>query len=373
MDHRSRIRERSPRREHNSRDRRDRRNRDSRSRSPSYKRTKTSSSRHERNSTEPSGHRHSSSSSRHNRHRAPTVTTLPFDARQLSKGDLGAFRPLFADYLDLQKQKDIEVMDEREVRGRWKSFVGKWNRGELAEGWYDPEMFARITAQNQGASSRASHLTARRDEREEKADDNVKGRDENSEEEEEDDDYGPTLPTSDNTRRSGPGIPTLQDLSLRAEQAEEEKQASIADLRALRKVDRKAQLERLDELIPRAEPGTRERKLEKRAEVSEKMRSFRDKSPGAMEASSERELMGGGDSLEEYKQAKQREQRRKTEREIRREEVERAKREEIEERRRAWREREEGTIGMLKELARQRFWIGRGETYLFSDGLIGWL
>ncbi|RMJ10015.1 hypothetical protein CDV36_010371 [Fusarium kuroshium] len=356
MDHRSRIRERSPRREHNSRDRRDRRNRDSRSRSPSHKRTKTSSSRHERNSTEPSGHRHSSSSSRHNRHRAPTVTTLPFDARQLSKkGDLGAFRPLFADYLDLQKQKDIEEMDEREVRGRWKSFVGKWNRGELAEGWYDPEMFARITAQNQGASSRASHLTARRDEREEKADDNVKGRDDNSEEEEDDDDYGPTLPTSDNTRRSGPGIPTLQDLSLRAEQAEEEKQASIADLRALRKVDRKAQLERLDELIPRAEPGTRERKLEKRAEVSEKMRSFRDKSPGAMEASSERELMGGGDSLEEYKQAKQREQRRKTEREIRREEVERAKREEIEERRRAWREREEGTIGMLKELARQRF------------------
>ncbi|RSL43918.1 hypothetical protein CEP53_011469 [Fusarium sp. AF-6] len=355
MDHRSRIRERSPRREHDSRDRRDRRNRDSRSRSPSHKRSKTSSSRHERHSTEPSGHH---SSSRHNRHRehhaSRAPVTLPFDARQLSKGDLGVFRPLFADYLDLQKQKDIEVMDEREVRGRWKSFVGKWNRGELAEGWYDPEMFARITAQNQGASSRASHLTTRRDEREEKANDNVKGRDENSkEEEEEEDDYGPTLPTSDNTRRSGPGIPTLQDLSLRAEQAEEEKQASIADLRALRKADRKTQLERLDELIPRAEPGTRERKLEKRAEVSEKMRSFRDKSPNAVV--DERELMGGGDSLEEYKQAKQREQRRKTEREIRREEVERAKREEIEERRRAWREREEGTIGMLKELARQRF------------------
>ncbi|RSL62495.1 hypothetical protein CEP54_005720 [Fusarium duplospermum] len=349
MDHRSRIRERSPRREHGSRDRRDRdrRNRDSRSRSrsPAHKRAKTSSSRHERHSTEPSGHRH-----RHREHRAPV--TLPFDARQLSKGDLGAFRPLFADYLDLQKQKDIEEMDEREVRGRWKSFIGKWNRGELAEGWYDPEMFARITAQTQGASSRASHSTARRDEREERTDDDAKRRDDNSEEE---DDYGPTLPTSDNTRRSGPGIPTLQDLSLRAEQAEEDKQASIADLRAARKADRTTQRERLDELVPRAEPGTRERMLEKRAAVSEKMRSFRDKSPGAMEASSERELMGGGDSLEEYKQAKQREQRRKTEREIRREEIERAKREEIEEKRRAWREREEGTIGMLKELARQRF------------------
>ncbi|KAH7271264.1 hypothetical protein FSOLCH5_004130 [Fusarium solani] len=354
MDHRSRIRERSPRREHGSRDRRDRRSRDSRSRSrsPAHKRTKTSSWRHERHSTEPSGH-HSSSRHRHREHASRAPVTLPFDARQLAKGDLGAFRPLFADYLDLQKQKDIEEMDEREIRGRWKSFIGKWNRGELAEGWYDPEMFARIAAQNQGAP-RASHSTARRDEREERVDDNAKGRDDNSEEDD-DDDYGPTLPTSDPTRRSGPGIPTLQDLSLRAELTEEDKQASIADLRAARKADRAVQRERLDELVPRAEPGTRERMLEKRAAVSEKMRSFRDKSPGAMEASSERELMGGGDSLEEYKQAKQQEQRRKTEREIRREEIERAKREEIEEKRRAWREREEGTIGMLKELARQRF------------------
>ncbi|KAM0439899.1 hypothetical protein ACHAPT_000997 [Fusarium lateritium] len=278
---------------------------------------------------------------------------LPFGARELSKADLGAFRPLFADYLDLQKQKDIEDMDEREVKGRWKSFVGKWNRGELAEGWYDPEFFARVAAENPGAS-RVGHSTAHGEEREEPVkDDDGKERDDGSEE---DDDYGPTLPTSDpNARRSGPGIPTLQDLSLRAELAEEDKQASIADLRAARKADRATQRERLDDLVPRAEPGTRERMLEKRAAVADKMRSFRDKSPGAMEASTERELMGGGDSVEEYKQAKQQEQRRKTEREIRREEMERAKREEIEEKRRAWREREEGTMGMLKELARQRF------------------
>lgn len=281
------------------------------------------------------------------------MVNLPFDARQLSKGDLATFRPLFADYLDLQKQRDIDEMDEREVRGRWKSFVGKWNRGELAEGWYDPDMFARITAQeNQGASRAGHSTTAHRDEREERVDEDIKGgRDDGSE----DDDYGPTLPTSHHTRHSGPGIPTLQDLSLRAELAEEDKQASVADLRAARKADRALQRERLDELVPRAEPGTRERMLEKRAAVSEKMRSFRDKSPPGGEASSERELMGGGDSLDEYKQARQREQRRKTEREIRREEIERAKREEIEEKRRAWREREEGTIGMLRELARQRF------------------
>jgi hypothetical protein len=65
--------------------------------------------------------------------------------------------------------------------------------------------------------------------------------------------------------------------------------------------------------------------------------------------------MGGGDSLEEYKKAKEKEQRRKSEREIRREEMERARREEIAEKRRAWQEREDETVSMLRELARQRF------------------
>ena len=45
----------------------------------------------------------------------------------------------------------------------------------------------------------------------------------------------------------------------------------------------------------------------------------------------------------------------KTEREIRREEFARAKAEEREQRLRVWKEREEGTMEALKELARQRF------------------
>jgi len=28
-------------------------------------------------------------------------------------------------YLDIQKQIDIDTLDETEVKGRWKSFVGK--------------------------------------------------------------------------------------------------------------------------------------------------------------------------------------------------------------------------------------------------------
>jgi len=32
---------------------------------------------------------------------------------------------MFATYLDIQKQKILEDMDEIEVRGRWKSFIGR--------------------------------------------------------------------------------------------------------------------------------------------------------------------------------------------------------------------------------------------------------
>lgn len=313
-----------------------------------------SSSRRDLDSAEPSGrpslgkHR---SSHKHREHghgsRTAEIQELPFHARHLSKADLDAFGPLFAEYLSLQKQKDVGEMDDREIRGRWKSFLGKWNRGQLAEGWYDPEVFDRISAAD-ASRPRDEGPVATKDTHQEMPDqDRADGGSDS------DDDYGPTLPSSDRSR-SGPGIPTLQDLSLRAELTEEDKQASITELRNARKADRALQRERLDDVAPRAEPGTRERMLEKRAVVADKMRSFRDKSPG-MEAGNDKELMGDGDSLEEYKKEKQKEQRRKTEREIRREEVERAKREEMEERRRAWKEREEGTVGMLRELAKQRF------------------
>lgn len=270
---------------------------------------------------------------------------LPYSARPLHKADLNAFKPLFADYLSLQKQKELADMDDRETRGRWKSFVGKWNRGELAEGWYDPEMFERILAREPapevrdeaGPSSMADQVM------------HTSSNNGNSD----DEDYGPILPGTGTSRQTGVSIPTLQDLSLRRELAEESREADRGALRAARKADRAEQKERLDDLVPRAEAGTRERKLEKRQEVNEKMRAFRDKSPG-MEVG-EKDLMGGGDSIAEYKNAKEKEQRRKSEREIRREELWRAKQEEMEEKRRAWQQREEGTVNMLRELAKQRF------------------
>lgn len=281
------------------------------------------------------------------------------------RSDLDAFRPLLARYLDVQKRRDIAVMDEREIRGRWKSFVGKWNRGDLAEGWYDPEMFAEAKKTGAGAHTRYGHEgegTGPRTPpppRSRGDDDSARSEEEEDEkDEDEDDEYGPTLPPGSTTPRAsarrGPGIPTLQDLSSRREDAEEARAQNIEDLRLARKADRAEQRARLDDLAPKADAGTRERRLEKRRETNDKMRGFRERSPGAAEVG-ETELMGGGDGVAEYKRAKAVAERRRTEREVRREEEARAKAAEREERVREYRRKEEGTMEVLRRIARERF------------------
>ncbi|KAL2876957.1 hypothetical protein SGCOL_007788 [Colletotrichum sp. CLE4] len=344
-----------------------------------------------------SRHRHRRHHHHHRRHRdsprdttggtaskdkkATAAVSLPYEARQLGKSEMEVFRPLLAYYLDLQKQKDIREMDEREVRGRWKSFVGKWNRGELSQGWYDPEMFvsAKERALEVGIEGVASRrdggqgreVVGRSEEREyggertdEEEEENRHNGENDDDDDDDDDDLGPRLPpTSRGTgQRSGPGIPNMADLSLQretlAEDAARDRSAAVTDIRQARKEDRKLQRERLDDVAPRAEAGTRERQLEKRAAVNEKMKEFREKGLGGDGGTAEvgeQELMGGGDSFAELKAMKAREERKKTEREVRREEIARARAVEREERVREYREREEGVMKGLRELAKQRF------------------
>jgi hypothetical protein len=256
-------------------------------------------------------------------------------------------------------------MDKREVKGRWKSFVGKWNRGELAEGWYDPETYARVKARAEemglgmgwrgDAGEEPSGAAAAEDDGEQsQPQTRAEGQDDDDDDDYDDEDYGPVLPGSGAGRPSGPGIPSRQDLALRDEQRLEDRADSLTSLRQARKADRTLQKEHLDDLIPRASPGTRERQLEKKQLLNEKLRSFRDPSPGGEVPDAE--MMGGaGDELEELKREKERAQRKKSEREVRREEMERVKREEIEERKKRWKEKEEGTVEGLRELVRQRF------------------
>ncbi|KAK3349897.1 hypothetical protein B0T25DRAFT_251030 [Lasiosphaeria hispida] len=291
---------------------------------------------------------------------------LPCGARRLARGDLDAFEPLFAHYLDLQKSLDIGALDETEVRGRWKSFVGKWNRGELASGWYEPEIFARVTAERkvEELETRPPVRAERKVERLEsepresaKESPSVGGDAIDEDGGDDDDDYGPSLPGQGghSSTRKGPGVPNLQDLSLKRELDEEEREARFADLRTARAADRRQQKEQLDELVPRAEPGSRERKLEKRQAVNEKMRAFRDPSPGGDEVA-DADLVGGGEGgIGDYKRMLATEKQKLTERQQRREEVQRARNAERDERIRVYREREEGTMEKLRELARRRF------------------
>lgn len=75
-------------------------------------------------------HQHSSHhSSKHKRKRSPSPplpATLPFKCPRLTKHDLEEWKPVFASYLDIQKQIYIEDLPEDEIKGRWKSFISKW-------------------------------------------------------------------------------------------------------------------------------------------------------------------------------------------------------------------------------------------------------
>jgi hypothetical protein len=270
---------------------------------------------------------------------------LPFKCHHLHKHDFDSYRPLFAEYLSLQKDLDIAFLDEREVSGRWKSFFNKWNRGELAEGWYDPDTKARADERAKEPQSRqAPEYVSQRGER--------KRVSKPVSEDEDEDGYGPTLPTASGPR-AGPSVPNFQDLQHKRELDDEDRENRIEDLRWERKQDRKTQKERLEELIPRAEPGSRERQLEKKREASMSNRAFADSKDAGAEEVGERDLMG--DDGEGFKTKKQAMARQKNEREIRKEEILRARETEREEKLAEHRRKEEKTMEYLRGLAQQRY------------------
>ncbi|KAL4810422.1 hypothetical protein BDV18DRAFT_57322 [Aspergillus unguis] len=287
--------------------------------------------------------------------------TLPFQAQELRKRDLEVYEPMFAMYLDIQKGIFLDDLGEDEVKGRWKSFVGKWNRGELAEGWYDPATLekARSAGTAVSAPSDISDKAARERQQEIVP---TAGGDEEDEEDDDDDEYGPMPQHRGVGRAPGPAIPTMQDLELRKETAQEDLAAERHDARQHHRAEMRSHKSTLrhmeDEVAPRAEPGTHERKMEKRRDAAASNRAFAESRRGGSptDAAPDDELMGSGENdLNAIKNAREREQRKKNEREIRREEILRARTAEREERVKAYREKEEETIGWLKTLAKQRF------------------
>lgn len=117
----SRSRHGTSHRRHRDRDRDYGRRYDRRTSSRSRSPNSNPSHRHDRDRTE-----YEKPTRSYARSPEPRPVALPLDARPLSKRDLTRYQPLFGMYLDIQKNIDIDELDERELKGRWKSFFKKW-------------------------------------------------------------------------------------------------------------------------------------------------------------------------------------------------------------------------------------------------------
>lgn len=248
------------------------------------------------------------------------------------------------------------------------------NDGKLAEGWYDPRTLMKAINSNRATLGRNADAAAKRE-----SEGNIKqttgqgttepkyNRQDEEREDMDDDEFGPTLPHSDlnfsktqSSTRSGPSIPRFDDLQhareLAAEDALASRKQAAKDHLADRKSEQAIRRSHLDDIAPRAEPGTRERQLEKRRELAASNRTFASAKTDPTDVElPESDVMGGEEGPGELKRLKETEERKRTEREIRREEVMRAKKEERELRMREMKEKEEKTMEMLREIARARF------------------
>lgn len=148
--------------------------------------------------------------------------------------------------------------------------------------------------------------------------------------------------------------PPRMTLLTEVEQALDDAEANRQDMRHERKQERKIQKERLDELVPRAEPGTRERQLEKKHQKAATNKSFRESNGNDMQEVNDGQLMGDV-GRDDYKAQVEATKAKQSERELRREEALRTRAAEREERMAVHRAKEDKTMEMLKALAQQRY------------------
>ncbi|MCJ1231989.1 hypothetical protein MMC12_008670 [Toensbergia leucococca] len=311
----------------------------------------------DRHSRSTNSYHDTSSHSKRKRSPPSLLTILPLHAARLSKHDYATYKPMFGLYLDIQKQLVLEDLSEDEVRGRWKSFVGKWNRGELAEGWYDPSTLRKALALaiSSPTATTSCHTRNQKQSKQTEAEQDVETSD--------DDLVGPSLPNTDVSARTtatkrGPTIANLQDLELQRELANEDSIERREILRQTRALERKQEKERLEELAPRADAGSKDRMLEKKREKADSNRAFAASKTetGGVEEVRESDLLGDEEGgIEGFKKQKREMDRKKNDREIRKEELLRARQEEREQRVKEYKAKEEKTMSGLVALAKARF------------------
>ena len=183
------------------------------------------------------------------------------------------------------------------------------------------------------------------------------------------DSVGPALPPS--VQNSGPSIPTFADLQLRngssesdlsepqlteilPESRETDRAERLEDTRYERKMDRRTQKARLEEMAPRADPGSHERRLEKKRETTTTLKDYRNAKDGGDADVGDADLLGE-DEVNTFKKQKNEMQRKKNERELRREEIMRARAAEWEERLAERKAKEDRTMQHYQALVKERF------------------
>ncbi|KAM5487089.1 hypothetical protein McanCB56680_000773 [Microsporum canis] len=201
----------------------------------------------------------------------------------------------------------------------------------------------------------------------------------------EEDSYGPQAPVPHHqslSRKSGPKIPTMADLTLKRGSSIslfihspsgfvqlltpliEDEQLDLEESRRVNRAARKQELNAHkselrkieDEIAPRAEPGSRERLLEKKREKSASNRAYAEARGGSpVDGVADADLMGGAEGEDGFKQMKEKQMRKKNERELRKEEILRARAEEREVRLRSYRRKEDETMDYLRAIAQERF------------------
>lgn len=163
--------------------------------------------------------------------------------------------------------------------------------------------------------------------------------------------------------KHGPSMPNFQDLDIERETdlliqeaASAERQRSLAAERASHNINMQSTV---GEVAPRAEPGTRERKLEKKRDIAASNRAFAEaRHGGSPGAEADEETLMGGDSGNDYQrlvQQREKQETKKSEKELRRQRILLARTAEREERLEAYRKKEDKTMSVLKALARERY------------------
>jgi hypothetical protein len=228
----------------------------------------------------------------------------------------------------------------------------------LAEGWYDSGIKQKADIQSAEFAISKQETAA--------ADNQMPDEQDMS-----DDEFGPSLPShsrsldtmdssaASRTRPAGPTIPSLQDLTHRNELVNSESRSSYfagrESDRQERKAERSAAKSRMEELVPKSDGGTHERRVENARERATVQKSLGEARESGMDEVDEGELLGGEDGIAGFKKRKVEEERKKSDRAIRREEIARARAEEWKVKMQERKEKEDKTVDMLKELAKARY------------------